>query len=227
MLTAIVSATVTACQTSSQIGKGPITLSPGVRATYEKYLEGNGLSFAVTEDGRGSMYYFCQDSHCRSGSPFEAVRTCNHYYGEGRCKLYAIGKEIVWQFDEPASPDIAYRPNRQADIRHQFLLEWDGHFDSKTVSVAFTHTMAGRFTFYDQVTGICQGAFRILQDSAQLSPDKETAGYDGEWTVECAEGQEAEGTARLSISKSGTVTDISGQGKDDDDQSLTFTRKKG
>ena len=210
-------AIITGCQsTSTQIGKGPVTLSPAVQATFEKYQKGNGLSFAITEDGSGSIYYFCKDSHCRAGSPFEAVRTCNHYYGEGRCKLYAIGKEIVWQFDS-ATDEAADK--LAINGWHAMTISWDTLLEEHKASLFLKTNKEGHMTVMSSETARCKGP-------VSLTKTKQNIYHSGTWSLECENGQQAEGTITIQSESTGGVKSISATGKDEDKNRLVILNVK-
>lgn len=94
------------CQTtgSSTIGSGPITLSPAVQSYFDQYMDINGLMFAVAVDGRSwATYRYCPDIRCRD-APGERQLTIDHCEKDSKgvtCKIYALRKEVVWNFDGP------------------------------------------------------------------------------------------------------------------------------
>ena len=59
----------------------------------------NALTFAVTADGKGGFYNYCEDSDCGVMGTYEAVQKCEERTGR-KCYVYAelgkiIGKNIV------------------------------------------------------------------------------------------------------------------------------------
>jgi hypothetical protein len=88
-----------ACQ-DPHFGAGPITLSPGVKASFEEYMARDApLYFAVTPNGNGSFYVYCEGGfNCTSSAAqMETLDECrSHNFGQD-CKLYAIGRSVVWQ----------------------------------------------------------------------------------------------------------------------------------
>ena len=92
---------VSACVSSSEYyGKGPVTLSPRVQAHFDEYLTKNPGVFLITQDGTGVYYRYCPDvGNCRTESLNVGLYNCEKGYGE-KCYVYAVGKDIVWKFDE-------------------------------------------------------------------------------------------------------------------------------
>ena len=90
------------CQsTGSGIGSGPIKLSPAIHAFYQKYLaRPDTFHFAVSPDGltAGASYWpsGATPNDCEIDTGGVALRACNSH-GRGPCKLFADGKNIVWQ----------------------------------------------------------------------------------------------------------------------------------
>jgi len=97
-------------------GTGPITLSPGAEASFAEYMgRDDPLYFMVTEDGRGSYYMYCVGGfNCTSSAArLQALNECRRRNAGDDCKIYAIGRSIVWQDPEGeavASAAPAARP---------------------------------------------------------------------------------------------------------------------
>lgn len=97
-----------ACQTtggSSTIGSGPITLSPQMQAYLDQYMSANGKVFAMTIDGSTwASYRYCPEIRCRDtvGERQKVIDHCEKGSNGVPCKIYAIRKEVVWDFDGPA-----------------------------------------------------------------------------------------------------------------------------
>jgi hypothetical protein len=88
-----------------QIGTGPITLSDRAQASFEEYLDSNPSVFAVTEDGSTSWgWYYCPENEGCRGNNFvytgPAIRTCEKHSRGKPCKIYALGRKIVWKTEE-------------------------------------------------------------------------------------------------------------------------------
>jgi hypothetical protein len=86
--------------TDPDAGTGPITLSPGVQSSFQEYLARDApLYFAVTEDGRGSSYIHCIGGvNCTSSAArLQIMDQCRSHNGGRDCKIYAIGRSIVWR----------------------------------------------------------------------------------------------------------------------------------
>ena len=82
-----------------EAGKGPITLSPGVKASLEEYMGRDApLYFAVTEDGRGAHYVYCFGGfNCvNPAARTQTLDNCRSRNGRD-CKLYAVRRVVVWQ----------------------------------------------------------------------------------------------------------------------------------
>ncbi|WP_085899559.1 hypothetical protein [Kiloniella majae] len=93
------------CKSASlqpHIGSGPIVLGNEVQEAFDKYLKTNSAVFAVSEDGRSSYgYYYCPANYRCLGNNLKSVRpaieSCEkNSYGQP-CKVYAIGRSIVWK----------------------------------------------------------------------------------------------------------------------------------
>ena len=81
-------------------GTGPITLSPGVQANFQEYMARDApLYFVVTEDGRGSSYIYCVGGFActSSAAQMQAMNQCSSHSGGRACKVYAIGRSVVWR----------------------------------------------------------------------------------------------------------------------------------
>jgi hypothetical protein len=84
----------------ADVGSGPITLSPQVKASFEEYKARDApIYFVVTESGVGSQLSVLrgrlqlQSSEAR----MQALAQCRSHYPGEECKLYAIGRVVVWQ----------------------------------------------------------------------------------------------------------------------------------
>lgn len=81
-------------------GGKPIVVSQAVWASFQKYLrDSNNIAFAVSEDGNGSFYYYCDSQNCPdSQARIDAVSVCartNHQ----QCRLFAIRSRIVVPYE--------------------------------------------------------------------------------------------------------------------------------
>lgn len=84
----------------SVYGSGPITLSPRAQAELDRYMSNPSAgSFAVPPDGSVGIWYSCNESsiRCANNTIGPAVRLCNQYTNRQDCKIYAVGREIVWE----------------------------------------------------------------------------------------------------------------------------------
>ena len=86
----------------SNIGSGPISLSPGTRAAYARYLGFNRpLAFAVSADGRASGAAYCRGGDCMGNEVATALRLCR---GSGKeCLIYDLGGRVVWRDVVPSA----------------------------------------------------------------------------------------------------------------------------
>ena len=92
---------LSACQTASNIGSGPITLSTSVQDLLRQYMkEDTPEVFAISTDGRTSSYRYCPDfaDTCwAENSRWKAIQDCEGLSGGVPCKIYAVGRDIVWE----------------------------------------------------------------------------------------------------------------------------------
>lgn len=90
------------CKTTSDYyGKGPVNLSSRLTAGFEKYKSGGGPEFfAVSQDGRTYGWSYCSGGigNCRGGGipGFMAVNACERGSKGVPCKIFARGKQVVW-----------------------------------------------------------------------------------------------------------------------------------
>lgn len=82
------------------IGKGPVTLSSGAQRNFEEFQKRPFPGFfALTEDGRGSFYSYCESSNCYAEPMATMVKECQSRWKQ-TCKIYADKRTVVWKFDE-------------------------------------------------------------------------------------------------------------------------------
>lgn len=97
------------CATSDpDVGTGRLTLSPQVKASFEEYkAHDSPVYFLVTESGAGSYYLYCEGGfNCvNSASRMQAFDRCQRLNPDEECKIYAIGRRVVWRdADAPRPP---------------------------------------------------------------------------------------------------------------------------
>jgi len=93
-------ATLGGCAGASNVGQGPIKLSPQLEAAFQRYLAQPGPgAFAVSRTGRAGGGTACGEASCRGNEMQIALEGCRRY-GEP-CYLYAVGRNVVWRTDLP------------------------------------------------------------------------------------------------------------------------------
>jgi Tetratricopeptide repeat len=91
------------------VGAGRITLSPAVRASFEEYKARDApIYFLVTESGVGSYYLYCEGNYGCTGSTarMQALDRCRRHNAGEDCKIYAIGRIVVWQDADAPRPEL-------------------------------------------------------------------------------------------------------------------------
>jgi hypothetical protein len=102
------------------VGSGPITLSPHVQANFEAYKAlDRPMYFVVTESGVGSYSIYCPGRlYCSSPTArIEALAQCRKDNPGAECKVYAMGRVVVWQ------DAGARRPRRQLSVADRLVRE--------------------------------------------------------------------------------------------------------
>jgi len=98
----------TACAPgNADFGSGRITLSPQVQASFEEYKTHDApLYFVVTESGTGSFYIYCEGGFgcTRSITRQTALERCRRNNPGQDCKIYAVGRAVVWQDADAPRP---------------------------------------------------------------------------------------------------------------------------
>ena len=85
------------CVLENPRGEGPILISKRVERGFEDYKnEKNPGHFAVADNGRYYGYSRCSDTKCRKGGQAVALHSCRQRAGSVPCRIFASGKEIVW-----------------------------------------------------------------------------------------------------------------------------------
>ena len=106
---------VASCRSGGYSGSGPIQFSDGVLRNYDNYISRETpMSFAVTEDGKNSFYYYCPwnyQGHCEALADTQIIYQCEKRH-KSKCLVFARGKQIVW--DNPGDwrggvPDGQYK----------------------------------------------------------------------------------------------------------------------
>jgi tetratricopeptide (TPR) repeat protein len=98
----------TSCATGDpDVGTGQLTLSPQVEARFEEYKARDApLYFLVTESGVDSFYTYCVGGFgcTRSAARMQALAQCRRAYPDEDCKIYAVGRSVVWQDADAPRP---------------------------------------------------------------------------------------------------------------------------
>ena len=104
----------TATLAQTEYGQGSLTVAPAVDQKYKKYLQfPDPLAFAVSVDGKTSSGSFCpQPGTCTTvNGPQIALDRCNAASTpEAPCKLFAIGRDVIWYGRISLKPDVGSGP---------------------------------------------------------------------------------------------------------------------
>ena len=80
------------------VGRGGITLSPGVQSFYQQYeQERSPGHFAVSADGRYAHYDYCPEARCLRGSKTKVIYACEQRSKGSPCKIYGAYGKVVWE----------------------------------------------------------------------------------------------------------------------------------
>ena len=88
--------------TSENIGSGPIRLSSDVKGQFDAYRKRSfPIYFAVSVDGKSEGHGFCNNGYTCGQFSQESyvIGSCESNSGGVPCKIYAIGKKIVWKLE--------------------------------------------------------------------------------------------------------------------------------
>ena len=85
----------------SKWGKGELKLDDFVVTQFIKYIKGNVTStpylFAVSEDGWGYNYYYCESGMACSGGAENILKECSKYSNGVDCYLFASKRTVRWK----------------------------------------------------------------------------------------------------------------------------------
>ena len=116
-------APLAACQTDSNVGSGPLTMSSATELHLLEYQKlPKPLAFAVSTDGRYASYRYCPDSgdYCfHESSGWRTVQACEELSKGVPCKIYAIGHDIVWKIGPIEGESIRATPSVSAEVRFE------------------------------------------------------------------------------------------------------------
>ncbi len=101
---------LSACQDTTGAQGPPPTFSPAVQAIFERYMgEINPTLFVVSTDGQYARYTYCPAyaDACypaAGATKSKALRSCEEQSGGVSCKVYALGRRVVWKGTAAPSP---------------------------------------------------------------------------------------------------------------------------
>ena len=106
---------LSACQDTTRAQGPPPKFSPSTQALFEQYMEEiNPTLFVVSTDGRAAWYTYCpaHADFCYPASgatKSTALRDCEKDSGGVPCRVYAVGRRIVWGgAPAPSSQHLSY-----------------------------------------------------------------------------------------------------------------------
>lgn len=180
--------TLAACTTGGiRTGSGPITLSPGMAAYYQEFLDATSLGyFAVTADGRTSAAYsYCPEKGCLAGGRAGAIRACESDSDGQPCYLFSDGRNVLWQgpvsmgtnvWAEKVASDAAVGPRT-------LVVDWQGQGAPFEVPIYLDPEKDGGPVSFSMPDGaaFCSGSYSA----------GERVSYD--WALDCTDGISAAG----------------------------------
>ena len=158
---------------------------------------------------------FCPETRalCKDATEFTGFQQCESRYGKGRCKLYGVYGDVVWQFDKPA--DVSWwnvkrgfsatrsQANEGVDVR-SVKINWDEHPDELTGEMHYRNSLRN-YEINLIIPGVtyCDGSAEFTRKT---------------WAISCRNGLSAEGTFRLLGKDQGSV----GEGVDTKGNKINF-----
>ena len=88
-------------QASSKSGRGDLQFSDFVVDAFINYIKGNTThsphKFAVSIDGMGYMYYYCESGNTCSGGDSLILKECSKNSNGEECFMFASKRTIKWK----------------------------------------------------------------------------------------------------------------------------------
>lgn len=213
---------ITGCVTDPDYGQGPLSLSYRVKANFDEYLRlSNPFTFAVSIDGNYSGWTYCPQGVAGTGcqaTPHAAVSYCESASRGIPCKVYAVGRNVVWQ-GGPVTlhPDIAVSPPQTApqnsgaisQYTRPIAVQWEGYSDLISGTVTLNENSSGgkMAMVLPRNEGDCQGSYTFDNKGG------------GSWAASCTNGLAASGTFEGFGKNKGSV----GKGTDSKGRAVKFT----
>ena len=210
LILSIFSILVGCVATHPDAGSGPLVLTPGVEEFFQKYLSTNSPEyFAVSLDGASAGSTSCAAMNCQGGGPAQAIQYCLIKSRGQDCKIYAVGRSIVWERGTQSSarpvtiaPVKAPAPTIDERI---VILTWG----DKPLVGTIRNDAQGAGAFSVQLTGssTCGGSMKMQDERV------------GAWALACPDGTTATGK----FFGAGDGKGGRGEGKDQTGRNVVFT----
>lgn len=188
---------IAGCQTAtSHIGEGALEVSSRVATAMEGYFRlDHPLAMAITTDGRHAARSYCSTSGCEvrfteNESIQNALGHCRKNAGDRTCKIYALGKKVVWNGPVTNRASI-WSPSKPTEQRA--TLKWQGYETDGTLRMVSGiaefldggKQVALRFQSHPNFMGTCGGNIDVPE------------GNQGQWTLNCTKAPTVEGSIKL------------------------------
>jgi hypothetical protein len=99
---------VSGCKTNPDAGDGPLSMTYKTKAAFDNYLKlQNPFWFAVSIDGQSSGWSYCTSGSNCTGTSYDAISYCESSSKGTPCKLYAQGRNVIWEGPITLRPDAA------------------------------------------------------------------------------------------------------------------------
>ncbi|MBI4968131.1 MAG: hypothetical protein HZC25_08415 [Rhodospirillales bacterium] len=203
-------------------GEGPLAMTYRTKANYDTYLRQDApIGFAVTLDGAGSAWTYCPHGTACMQNSFQAISYCESLNQGKKCKLYGIGRDVVWEGPVSLRPDdkqmttsstvTSNAPSQPptTSITRPFAAKWAGYDDLIAGTVAIIAGKDGGTIAFQlpRNEGFCQGGFLYGQKGT------------GTWSAACTSGITATGTFEGLERDKGSY----GSGTDSKGRAISFT----
>jgi len=242
-------------QSASKWGKGDLQLDDFVVEAFIEYIKGNASKapymFAVSIDGYGYNYYYCQSgSTCRGGDE-QILQECSRYSKDIECFLFASRRTIKWKNGiNPGKGKASKISRKLSDTEIRAKLTELGFLGGSTSStstntnkiekkkVVKKYELKGERSIalsWDGYNNLIAGTVEFDETDYKGTlnlplPNNDgicdgsyslQEGGKGTWQIACTNNMGAAGTLRWT--KDGGVT---GNGRDHDDKKVKFTVSK-